>query len=136
MEPITTLFFQLLALARLIAVGGPLAGTQLILFSNNLSITKDTQVSDLVPCIFTGYAPVAALVFGTPYIDLGGNVRADVPSNTFVATSGTPVDTIAGWAILDTAGTGLVEAALLPVPVQITRAGDGYTVLPTYAYGD
>lgn len=136
MEPITTLAMQLLALAQLIATGGPLKGTQLILFSNNLTLGPNTQVSDLTPCTFTGYTPVAAIAFGTPYIDLNQNARVDAPSNTFVATSGTPTDTIAGWALLDTAGTALIEAAMLPVPVQITQASDGVTIQPTYKYGD
>ena len=137
MEPITTLVFQLLALARLVATGGPLDDTvQLILFSNSLSPGPNTGVGDLVPCVFTGYAPVAALTFGTPYIDLNGSARVDAPSQTFIATSGTPVDTIAGWAILNTAGTSLLELSLLSVPVQITQTGDGYTVQPTYRYGD
>ncbi|SRR5258708_1884734 len=136
MEPITTLAMQLLALTHLAATGGSLAATQLVLFSNNLSLTKALTVTDLVLCTFTGYAAVPAQAFGTAYIDLNGDARMDVPSTTFVATSGTPVDTIAGWALLDTAGTGLILISLLPIPVQITQAGDGYTVLPTYKYGD
>lgn len=135
MNPQSVYPFQIAALTALAGTGGPLHGTQLILFQNNLTLTKTTTLADLTAATFVGYAAVAGITFGTPYIDQFGVVRIDAPSVDFIMTSNSTPNTIYGWALLDTAGTDLEVAAMLASPIPLTIAGQGLNVQPTFAYG-
>jgi hypothetical protein len=135
-EPISTLATQLAILAQMIATGGVLDTKTLMLFKNPVTLDKTTVIGTLVECDFVGYAAVAAQVFGTPYIDQGGQGRTDAPSVDFQMTAATTPNTVYGWAIVNAGKTALVMAALFPTPIPLTVALQGFSVQPTFGYGD
>ena len=113
-----------------IAVGGAFRTSTLILFANDIQPGPTTVFADLVPPTFTGYAAVAGIVFGTPYIDPAGDVIVTAPSVDFICSGGTPTDIIYGWALVDAGLTTLRQAARLGAPVPIAAPGDGTTIVP------
>lgn len=122
---------RLAALDRLAAVGGPLAATELRLGVNNISVGPGTVLADLQEATFAGYAPVAAIAFGSAYIDPNGVVRIDAPSETFEMTATTTLEVVYYWYLVNTAGTALVAIALLDNPVPLTEVSQGLSVLPS-----
>lgn len=120
---------------RAVAVGGPWAALTLHLYVNNVAPNEDTVVADLTQATFAGYAAVAALAFGTCYIDADGNFKLSAPSEQFTATGIGVLETVYGYYLTDAAGTVLHGANLLDTPVPITQIGDGLIVQPDITYG-
>jgi hypothetical protein len=135
MDPVMMIAQQLLGLTAMGAVGGPLHAGQIILFKQAITLTNRIAVADLIVADFTGYAPVAAIAFGTPYVDQVGVARFDAPSVDFVMTDEVAPNTIYGWALLNTGGSAVLLVSQFTTPIPLTRTGQGLRVQPTYPYG-
>lgn len=127
---------QLAAVDLLIAVGGPLKTQTLRLFTNNIQVTRDVKLADLVEATFDGYAAVAGITFSSAYLDPQGNARTTGAGTVFEATGATVEEVVYGWYLTNAGGTTLSLLGLLPQPVPITQASDGVFVLPEYVYGN
>jgi hypothetical protein len=136
MDPTSTLAMQLAALAQISATPGQLFNCTLVLFKTAITLTKNTVFADLTVADFVGYAPVTAIAFGTPYIDQLGNARMDAPSVDFQMTADTTPNTIYGWALLDSAGAVFRCGVQYQQPIPLTQALQGFSVQPTFAWGD
>lgn len=133
--PLSTYVLRIAALTLMAATPGPLYHPTLILFQNNLTPDANTPFSALTVATFSGYANVAALAFGTPYIDINGVVRIDAPSQDFIATDGVTPNTIYGWALVDAGLTEVYYTQLLDPPVPLTVASQGVSILPSIPWG-
>lgn len=103
-----------------------LVGAKMGVFINEPELTLDTVLADLTQPAFTGYALSAAITWGTPGFEEAGP-RAVVLGDlkTFRATAAPdPGVTVRGWFVVDAAGTGLLAAAMLDVPVPILADED------------
>lgn len=137
-EPVMTRVAKLAIVPLVVAAGGPLHTATLRLFTNVGPPADTWNWATITEATFDGYAASTITAWGTPYIDANGFFRVDGTPGTFVATDGTVTNTVQGWAVTTGATTAivLVEAAALIPPIYIAAAGQGVTVVPTYAYGD
>lgn len=127
-DPILMTAAEMLLAADMIA--GDLDGCKLVLFSNDLTITKTITSADLTFVATAGMGSVA-ITWAAPYTRFDGRVVIAGGSHTFVATAGvfTPFN-VFGWAVVDTGGTVLKAAVKLPNPVPVNQPGDGLTITP------
>jgi hypothetical protein len=106
------------------------AKVDLLLFTNNIAISKATVLSQLVEATFSGYSRVTAYTFGAnPILQADGSYSLLGALATFRATSASPFvqNTVYGWAMVDDA-TGLVlyGAELFAQPQAIVQPDDGF----------
>jgi hypothetical protein len=96
---------------------------KLILYSNNLVVGQGTVAGDLIPCVFTGYAPI--LTVPIPLADANGNnMLSAVAPTAFVAGAiGTP-DIAYGWAMIDGATGDLLAVENFDAPFNFAEVGD------------
>jgi len=120
-------------LTELIDTGNLLDATTLILFQNDIVPTPATVMSDLTEATFTGYAAAAAIVWGTPYLDVTGIALVTAASHEFVSTGSTIGNIIYGWALTNAAKTDLKKAARFTTPIGISATGEGVTVVPWWS---
>lgn len=130
MTPLATRALKLAMLNRLATAGGPLNAGVLQLVAAPFTPGPGLVPGDLTPATFTGYAEQAALVMGGAYVAADGTYRMGPPSVQFEATDGVTPNVIYGWAVLNTAKTGVEYAGLLDNPVSIQAAGDGIVIDP------
>lgn len=120
-----------------VATGGSLDATKLILvraYTGGPNPSGDmTQFSE---CDFTGYAPVAALVWGTPFKDIADGLwKVAAPSHNFVGGTPTPPATfvsnvVIGEVYTDAAKTEYRGFKLYANPISITAPGQGFIAEP------
>lgn len=78
-----------------------LDGCNCHLFSNNITVSPATVLTDFVECTFAGYAESAFTAWSSPAID-GDGAAASTPSNAaFTPTSGGGSGTIYGGYVTD-----------------------------------
>jgi hypothetical protein len=80
------------------------AGTIIGLYQNNLAVTVNTILTDLVVATFTGYGVKPALHSVAPFINGAGNVETQAPSVSWTPTDGVNPNIIYGAYILDAPG--------------------------------
>lgn len=100
---------------------GQFDGAKIALFSNNIVPSPSSVIGDFTPATFTGSTP-QAITWGDVYSDGDGNAIAPGGSHLFPVT-GAVSETIYGYIITDTAGTGLLAARQLPAPQQAVPGG-------------
>lgn len=129
-------------LADLHGVGNEWAGALCALFKSTFTPSSGMTYADFAAAEadFAGYARSAALVFGTPYADSANRAVLAAASVQFTSTGATPNNTIGGYAVLDSAGTGLLWAEMFslngaPTPILIDAASKAITVVPIYRQG-
>lgn len=102
------------------------------LYTNNVSIGRDTVLGDFTEATFTGSAAKTVATWSVPYRDPLDNllyVRGEaVP---FIATVVATPETVKGWYLTDMGGTTYLGAGQLPAEVEIALVGDGVEVEPT-----
>lgn len=127
---------ELLAeLAAKIAVGppaGPLHGAEVHLYQNNIQITPDVQLSDLVECDFDGYAPGAALTWAAPVPDGTGGAITYGGCVNFTATDGAKPNTAYGYYLTDTGATKVLYVEPFDTPAGFDANGGSLVVLIAY----
>lgn len=132
---ISTLAMQLAALAAMKATGQPFNNATLITFSNPVAAVKTVAISDLVESDYDGYAAMAGLLFGVPYIDAGNNALMEAPSVEFVCTGLTLIESVYGWAVVNAGLTALWMLEVYQNPIPMNVIGRGLIVIPRYQYG-
>lgn len=136
MIAVSTLATQLATLTAMAAVGGPLHLPTLVALTAPSTFTPTTTFADLVIATYDGYADEVGLVWGTPYIDVGGRCVMDAPGGDFILTGLTVTQTIVGMALVDAGKTVLHVGYTLSPPVPLTRVGQGFRFDPTFRYGE
>lgn len=114
-----------------IATGQALDGLKIGLYTNQISPTPDTVITDLTEAAFTGYARSSTIVWGTPYRPLSAALYgADAPRYTSINTDPSTNVNVYG-AFLVKPGTPDVLEAVIPfdTPVVIAGAGAGVSVV-------
>lgn len=106
------------------------AKVNILLFTNNIALTKATTLAQLTEATFTGYSRVAAYTFGAnPILQADGTYTLLGALATFRATSASPFvsNIVYGWAMVDNA-TGLIlyGAELFAQPQAIVAPDDGF----------
>lgn len=86
--PVLTTAAKIAAVNDLTRPGGTLAGLIMGLASNPSPPTANLALSDVVPCVFTGYAAVPGQNLGLAALEGDAKVHARGPSFTFVGTDG------------------------------------------------
>lgn len=108
-------------LGDMIDTDGELDGAKVKLFKNDIVPSPTTILADLTPAAFGGYVAkdvVWGSVFNEP--DGGAGVSGGAPS--WVTTDAAD-ETIYGWYLTDTAGTGLLAIARLAEPQHLGAIG-------------
>lgn len=129
MEPqfVTTEYFDNLAALALKAsvtsgdFAGPLTGSKVGLFVNNITPGKSSIVSELTEASFAGYAK-RSLTFGLPKRDENGNIGMDSGLSTWQPTDGVLPQTAYGYFVTNSAGTQLLGGAKFENPQTLTDA--------------
>lgn len=112
-------------------VDGPLVGSKVALYVNNIAVTPGTVWGDLVEATFDGYARSAAITYATPFVS---SVTA-VPvmagdAKTFLCTGNTVIESVFGYAIVSGA-TPPVVLAMRPLDAQeLMSSGGGLIIVP------
>jgi hypothetical protein len=120
-------------LALAIAATAILDGAKVALFQNNLNPDKDTQLADITPADFTGYATSSAVVWGTPGFNLAGDAVVAAGSKQFQAGSpATVANVIYGWYLVDTTGLILLASDRFPAPVNVSAPLQLVDVVATF----
>ena len=97
------------AIVRLDQLNSGSTANKMILFTNDIEVTRATVVADLEEAAWTGYSDVSIGNFTSASI-VSEKARAQALVNPyFVNSSGSPV-TFYGWAILNTDKTKLIAA--------------------------
>lgn len=135
MIAVSSLATQLASLAEQTAAGGPLHLPTLVAFTAPSSVSRATVFSDLVIATFDGYANIAALAFGTPYIDVSGTAVVDAAGGDFICTGTTVSEVIVGVALVNAGLTALSYSWIYDTPIPITAIGQGFRFNPTVPYG-
>lgn len=135
MDTLMTRPQRLASLTQLIASGGPLNGTKVMLFKNNATITKTILLADLTPADYTGYAAQTTGTFGAPYVGTDGLEKVAAPGLQFQPDDGVTPNTIYGYGITNTAGTALIAAKKFDAPIVLTDENNAVVFQPEYAYG-
>lgn len=122
----TDYFNVLLASAADQATGGgagPLNGSKAILFTNDITLTRATQISDLVQPTYTGYA-TQAVTWSTPGRDALGNISST--SQTMLWQEATTASSVLiyGIAFTDSPGTNLLAAEKFATPIPLNTLLD------------
>lgn len=107
-------------LTELTAVAGKLNGVKIGLYTNNVTWNKNTVLTDVTECTFTGYAKVA-VTWTTPFRATDGTYRVSSGLNVFQPTAAS-TETAVGYFITDTAGTVLLGGDAFPAPVPLPDA--------------
>jgi hypothetical protein len=98
------------------------------LYSNVYTPNVQTVLADLTECVFTGYSRQAVTAWGTPVVDSDGSWQSWATNlASFVASSATPTDQIAGVFLFDQS-LAVFAAAPLPSPIPINLIGDGVVI--------
>jgi hypothetical protein len=90
--------------------------------------TPTTQLADLTPADFDGYAMSGAVTWTTTFVDQMGLVTVSAGSKHYQPTGHAIVNTIYGAYLVDNAGTHLlgVEIFLNPIPLPDETYGFDY----------
>jgi hypothetical protein len=121
-------------LTTLTGSGGSYYHPTLVLYQNNVALSRRTSLADLVLADFAGYANVANVPWKAPYIDTDGSALVFSTNQTIVASGSSPANTIYGWAATDGAVTEVIFAGQFATPVGIANSGDAVTFLPAMRY--
>jgi len=132
---VSTYALRQAALDAITAVGEILDATEAVLYQNVMQPDVNTVIGDVTVATFSGYAPSAALVFGTAYIAADGYVHVTAPSVQFTQTAITLTNTVQGWGITNGAGTLWIAGNNLPAPVTMDAIGKAIIVVPDIVYG-
>lgn len=131
---ITNVAIRRAILAILVATDGFLDACKVHLFKNNINLSPSNVVGDFEEANFTGYAVSSVIVWGAPYT--AANQFAEVQGGTkqFNATGDTVGNTVYGYYVTDTAGTGLKYAERFDEGIPMTEAGRSIVVNPKFTY--
>ena len=114
---------------------GPFAGSncKMMLFDTLTALAHTDTLSTLSAheLAFSGYARQTVTGWGTPTLTSDKHARSQAGTVTFSNTSGSPSNTITGWALVDTAASKVIHAGLYDTPFVI---GDGEDYLTTPFY--
>lgn len=111
-------------------VGQPYAAATMILIVQPFTPSEGLVIGDVVEATFDGYARVAGLVFGSPFIRPDGKWAMAAPSETFELTGLTVLETVYGVGYTNVGVTALHSAQLLDVPIPLTIVGQGGIIQP------
>lgn len=127
-DPIYTTEFAIDNLDGLKAAAGLLENAKLILYKDNITPQKSSQISDFTKANFDGYADKTLAWLA---LENRGDERVLTTTlQTYLATGDTEANTIYGWLITDSGETKLYFARLLDTPVTVVQSGDAVRVLP------
>ena len=86
----------------LIAEDGVMETCKIMLWKGDVTLSRDTELADLEPVVFSGYAASADLVWENPYLDFDtGDWTLSATEVEFRSTTGSPYvgDSAVGWAL-------------------------------------
>lgn len=109
---------------------------KLALFKTNVTPTTSSVLATFTEADFPGYARQSIVTWPVPAV--GAHIASmAAAANTFTRSTTGANQTIYGYMVLDNAGTTLLWAELDPnAPINLTNAGDSYTVTATLAEKD
>jgi hypothetical protein len=135
MISIASVATQLESLTLQKGVGGGLHLQTLRAITAPPTIDKSTLFASIVEATFDGYAPIAAVAFGSPYIAVGGTVVIEGVGGDFIMTGTTTLETIVGMVLTDAGGTTLQYSWIFDQPIVLTQVSQGWTFNPLVQYG-
>lgn len=102
------------------AGAGPLDGSKMILFTNEVAITPKTVLADLTQPLVGDYPAYAAqaLTWGAASRNALGKIVTEATAIAWTIGSGDPPLTATGYGIVDGAGTTLLAAEVFEEPLQ------------------
>ena len=119
--------------ALIAATTGPLNGAKLRVYVNAVSLTPAIVLADFTEATFTGYAAVA-VTWGTILNATDGTVFVPGGGIEFACTTAGTTQTAYGVYLTNSAGSTLLAAWSLEVPVGITNPGDGFVWPLSFGY--
>lgn len=109
---------------------------QVVLFSNVVTLTDSLIPADLDIIDVAGMEAKPDIIPDPAYDTGDGTVVLPYLVSPFTATAADDLPvTVQGWAILNGAGTAVLDAALLDNPVPIDQIGDGIVISPFIRWG-
>lgn len=119
------------ALNILLAALGSSPSLKVRLFSNNVVIDNDSDLSSVTECSFTGYA-AAAPTWTTPALVGGIPTTTPSPAGVSFTYSGGSSTTVYGFYLTDSAGSKWYGGTTFPTPVTLSTIVTSLSVYPTY----
>lgn len=120
-------------LDKLVLAGAYLDGAVIRLASDNIPVTKDLKLTDLTPCVYSGYAESAPIVWGTAFLDVNNVPTVAGGSVPFISTGDTTDVAHVAYLVGDPGGTEyLIAATAIDPPFTFDRAGRGMEVQPLF----
>jgi hypothetical protein len=118
-----------------VAMGGTLVTSTMILTKTQVDAPNPALgMGQFEECDFTGYAAVAALVFGTPFLDVDGIWKVTAPSELFTLTATTITNIVYAAVITNAAKSEFRGVINFETPISLTVAGQGFNVIPTFPF--
>lgn len=117
---------------------GPLYNLTLALLQAPLTLTPATTWEQLTECTFSGYSRVTGLTWGVPLLQPDGTYTILSQLATFYASAASDFvqNTVAGWALIDTAASpNLIMAEMFQQVYPIVNPGDGFGLVIQYNEG-
>lgn len=113
------------------AGGGVFNGALCALFQNPITPTENTPFASFTPADFNGYAPSAALVWGSPFLSPNGVWCVSAPSVLFTPTDGLVQNTIYGYYIVNPGNTDWLAATRFDTPFLVLDDTTPLQLIPT-----
>lgn len=115
-----------------------LAAAKQGLAASSFTPNVGTVEGDFTEAAFTGYAQSATIVWGAPLNEPDGSQTSLSPANLFRCTTTGTAETIYGGFVSDgvaSPGSGILGSYVMPVPIPIVNAGDGFSVVIAWPMG-
>jgi len=113
-----------------VTTAGVLSGCKVALYTNDIALNPDLELSDFDLATFDGYATSAAVTFGTTY----NSGETNLPiltgdKKSFLATGSSVSETIFGYLLVNSGVTDWLVAESVESE-SVTEAGDGLEIVP------
>lgn len=120
-------------LTQMAAAGGVLDGVKVHLFKNDVQLVPGMLVAAFEEADYTGYGPSAELVWGAPFLSVGGDGKM-VADNVQFQPTGTAVqcDVYGYWVMPAVATTTPIFAVKFSSPVPMTGPLSAIIVTPEF----
>jgi hypothetical protein len=115
-------------------VAGPLHGAKIGMFTNPITLTEKTLLTELTQNIDANLVP-ASVTWGTAYRRQEGGIAIDASLTEFQLASSANAGSFYGYFIVDSGGTHLLLSESFANPLSLSDTLDGISIAAQFAMG-